>query len=59
MRVKRDGGYHYLGYSGAPDLIILNMFLGSLDGLHDYSIINNDKHARACSTRRASPPRRS
>ncbi|MBJ7459565.1 MAG: hypothetical protein JHD02_10290 [Thermoleophilaceae bacterium] len=46
VRVKRDGGYHYLGYSGAPNLIILNMFLGSLDGLHDYAIINNDRRAR-------------
>jgi hypothetical protein len=46
VRVSRDGGYHYLGYSGAPSLIILNMFLGSLDGLHDYSIINKDRHAR-------------
>lgn len=46
VRVRRDGGFHYLGYSGAPNLIILNMFLGSLDGLHDYSIINNDRHAR-------------
>jgi hypothetical protein len=47
VRVKRDGGYHFLGYSGAPHLIILNMFLGSLDGLHDYAIINNDRHARS------------
>jgi hypothetical protein len=46
VRLRRDGGFHYLGYSGAPNLIILNMFLGSLDGLHDYSIINNDRHAR-------------
>jgi hypothetical protein len=46
VRVVRDGGYHYLGYSGSPRLIILNMFLGSLDGLHDYSIINDDKNAR-------------
>ncbi|MBJ7355058.1 MAG: hypothetical protein JHC98_09550 [Thermoleophilaceae bacterium] len=46
VRVRRDGGFHFLGYSGAPRLIILNMFLGSLDGLHDYSIINNDRHAR-------------
>jgi hypothetical protein len=46
VRVIRDGGYHFLGYSGAPRLIILNMFLGSLDGLHDYSVINKDEHAR-------------
>jgi hypothetical protein len=46
VRVQRDGGYHYLGYSGARHLIILNMFLQSLDGLHDYSIIGKDNHAR-------------
>lgn len=46
VRVVRDGGYHYLGYSGARRLIILNMFLGSLDGLRDYSIINKDRKAR-------------
>lgn len=46
VRVVRDGGYHYLGYSGSRRLIILNMFLGSLDGLRDYSIINKDRNAR-------------
>lgn len=46
VRLRRDQGYHFLGYSGAPSLIILNMFLQSLDGLHDYSIIANDRHAR-------------
>lgn len=46
VRVIRDGGYHFLGYSGAPNLIILNMFLQGLIGLHDYSIIADDRHAR-------------
>jgi hypothetical protein len=46
VRLKRDGGYHFLGYSGAPRLIILNMFLSSVDALHDYALINNDRHAR-------------
>ena len=46
LRVIRDGGYHYLGYSGAPKLIILNMFLQSLNGLRDYSLIADDRRAR-------------
>lgn len=46
LRVIRDGGYHYLGYSGAPKLIILNMFLQSLNGLRDYSQIADDRRAR-------------
>lgn len=46
LRVKRDGGYHYLGYSGAPNLIILNMFLQSLNGLRTYYVLANDAKAR-------------
>lgn len=46
LRVKRDGGYHYLGYSGAPNLIILNMFLQSLNGLRTYYVLSGDSRAR-------------
>ncbi|MBI4896925.1 MAG: hypothetical protein HY827_00990 [Actinobacteria bacterium] len=45
LKLPRDVGNHYLGYSGNSRLIILNMFLQSLDGLHDFSIITNDEKA--------------
>ncbi|MBK5231298.1 MAG: hypothetical protein JJE27_09025, partial [Thermoleophilia bacterium] len=45
LKVVRDVGNHYLGYSGNPRLMILNMFLQSLDGLHDYSLITDDAKA--------------
>ncbi|MGH2906199.1 MAG: D-glucuronyl C5-epimerase family protein [Solirubrobacterales bacterium] len=45
LKVVRDEGNHYLGYSGNRRLIILNMFLQSLDALHDYSIITDDQSA--------------
>lgn len=44
LKVERDGGYHYLGYSGNRGLIILNMFLSSLHGLHDYAQNTDDKN---------------
>ncbi len=46
VRLRRDGGYHYLGYSGASKLIILNMFLQSLNGMRTYYVLNDDKHVR-------------
>lgn len=46
IRLRRDGGYHFLGYSGAPNLIILNQFLQGIIGLRAYAIIGDDKHAR-------------
>jgi hypothetical protein len=46
LKVERDGGYHYLGYSGNTDLIILNMFLSSLHGIHDYAQNSDDKNGR-------------
>ncbi|MBI2692282.1 MAG: hypothetical protein HYX29_10110 [Solirubrobacterales bacterium] len=46
VRVVRDGGFHFLGYSGSPRLIILNMFLGALDGLRDYAVIDSNRNAR-------------
>lgn len=45
LRISLDAGYHFLGYSGNARLRILNMFLQSLDGLHDYAVITNDERA--------------
>lgn len=45
LKVQRNPGYHYVGYSGNRRTLILNMFLQSLDGLHDYSIITDDQNA--------------
>lgn len=46
VRVARDGGFHFLGYSGAPKLIILNMFVQSLNSLRSYSLLTGDKRMR-------------
>jgi hypothetical protein len=46
IRLSRDGGYHFLGYSGAPRLIILNMFVQSLNSLRSYSLLTGDKRMR-------------
>jgi hypothetical protein len=40
------GGTHYLQYSFAPGLFIINAFLQSLIGLYDYSEITGDAKAR-------------
>lgn len=45
LKVTRDIGNHYLGYSGNSRLMVLNMFLQALDGLHDFSIITDDAKA--------------
>jgi D-glucuronyl C5-epimerase C-terminus len=37
VRVKTDGGAHYLQYSGLPHLEILNGFIQSLVGLYDFT----------------------
>lgn len=42
LKLQRDVGNHYIGYSGNRRLQILNMFLQSLDGLHDFAIITED-----------------
>jgi hypothetical protein len=47
LRISRDGGYHFLGYSGSPRAIIFNMFVQSLSGLHDYAKITGDAAAMA------------
>jgi hypothetical protein len=41
------GGPHYLQYSFAPRLYIINAFLQSLIGLYDYAQITSDATARA------------
>jgi len=40
------GGVHYLQYSFAPRLYIINAFLQSLIGLYDYAEITGDRAAR-------------
>lgn len=47
IKLRRDGGYHFLGYSGAPKLIILNQFLQGLIGLRGYARIAHDRKARS------------
>jgi hypothetical protein len=47
LKINRDGGLHFLGYSGNRSEIIFNMFAQSLDGLHDYSVIADDANARS------------
>lgn len=46
VRVRADRGYHYLLYSFAPKLRVLNAFLQAITGLHDYAKLNHDKRAR-------------
>jgi hypothetical protein len=43
LRVQRDGGNSYLGYSGNTKLIVLNQFLQGLNGLYTYSAITDDQ----------------
>jgi hypothetical protein len=47
LKISRDGGLHFLGYSGNRNEIIFNMFAQALDGLHDYAEIVNDADARS------------
>ncbi|MGH2906198.1 MAG: D-glucuronyl C5-epimerase family protein [Solirubrobacterales bacterium] len=46
LRLRRDHGYHYLGYSTLPKKIILNMFLQSIDAIHDFALITNNRKGR-------------
>lgn len=46
VQLRRDGGYHFLGYSGNSQLIILNMFLQSLNGMRTYYVLADDKKMR-------------
>lgn len=47
LKVVRDGGVHFIGYSGNRKEIIFNMFAQALDGLHDYAKITGDQEAMA------------
>ena len=47
VRLKRDGGAHYLIYSFDPGLRVLNGFLQAITGLYDYAKIANDSTARS------------
>jgi hypothetical protein len=47
VRVAVDGGNHYLQYTFAPRVKILNAFLQSLIGLYDYAQITGDPEAQA------------
>ena len=46
VRVRSGHGYHYLLYSFAPGLRVLNGFLQAITGLYDYAAVAHDKDAR-------------
>jgi hypothetical protein len=46
VRVSARRGYHYVLYSFAPRLRVLNAFLQAITGLHDYARLNDDRRAR-------------
>jgi hypothetical protein len=47
VRVSTALGAHYLIYSFAPQLRVLNAFTQSLNGLHDFALLANDAEGRA------------
>lgn len=47
VRRPMDGGNHYLIYSFSRGLLVLNGFLQSVIGLHDFAQISGDARARA------------
>jgi hypothetical protein len=47
VRVATPAGAHYLLYSFAPGLRVLNAFTQSLNGLHDFAALANDAEGRA------------
>ncbi len=47
VRVARAAGAHYLQYSFAPRLRIVNGFAQALNGLHDFGALANDAEGRA------------
>jgi hypothetical protein len=47
VRLVTPAGAHYLIYSFAPRLHVLNAFVQSLNGLHDFAKFANDDPARA------------
>src|SRR3954452_9280713 len=46
VRVRSGHGYHYLLYSFAPGLRVLNGFLQAITGLYDYAAVAHDASAR-------------
>lgn len=47
VRVATKAGAHYLIYSFAPRMRVLNGFVQSLNGLHDFAALANDDEGRA------------
>lgn len=47
VRVSTVRGAHYLIYSFAPRLRVLNAFTQALNGLHDFALLANDAEGRA------------
>jgi hypothetical protein len=47
VRVDTPAGAHYLQYSFAPELHIVNGFTQALNGLHDFATLANDDDGRA------------
>jgi hypothetical protein len=47
VRVATPAGAHYLIYSFAPGMRVLNAFTQSLNGLYDFSVLANDAEGRA------------
>jgi hypothetical protein len=47
VRVDTPAGAHYLQYSYAPKLHIVNGFTQALNGLHDFAVLANDPEGRA------------
>lgn len=46
VRVSSGRGYHYVLYSFASGLRVLNAFLQAITGLHDYAKLNDDRRGR-------------
>ena len=46
VRISSGRGNHYLLYSFAPGLRVLNAFLQAITGLHDYAELSKDRRAR-------------
>ncbi|MEJ7797074.1 MAG: D-glucuronyl C5-epimerase family protein [Solirubrobacteraceae bacterium] len=47
VRVSTPLGAHYLIYSFAPQLRVLNAFTQAVNGLHDFALLANDTEGRA------------
>jgi hypothetical protein len=47
VRVATPAGAHYLIYSFAPGMRVLNAFTQALNGLHEFAVLANDAEGRA------------